>query len=427
MTHRKCSVETLSLLTIVAASITVQAQPTMSVTRVANGLSQPVFASSAPGDPSRMFIVEQGSGSTANIRIFNQGGGLNSTPFLTVTGLSTGGERGLLGMAFHPGYQTNGRFYVNFTNTAGNTVVQEYTRQSATIADPLSARQIMSVTQPFSNHNGGWLGFGADNYLYIGMGDGGSSNDPQNNAQNKNSLLGKMLRVDVNGDDFAGDPTRNYSNPMTNPFFGAVDGADEVWAYGLRNPWRNSFDRLTGDLYIADVGQGAREEINVQRASSLGGENYGWKVREGTSGGFLAGAIDPIYNYTHGSGNSQGFSVTGGYVYRGPLAQLQGHYFFADYITNRIWSLKWDGSDPTTFNGTNYTDFIDWTDILTTDFGSITNISSFAEDSLGNLYIIDRNGEMFMISAASVPEPASCLLLAGGLGLVLFRRGRRFR
>jgi len=423
MANHKWPAGTLFLLAIVAAS-TIQAQPTMMVTRVATGLSQPVFASNAPGDPTRMFIVEQGTGSTANIRIFNQGGGVNATPFLTVSGLSTGGERGLLGMAFHPDYQTNGRFYVNFTNTAGNTVVREYTRQSATIADPLSARQIISITQPFSNHNGGWLGFGPDNYMYIGMGDGGSANDPGNNAQNLDSLLGKMLRVDVNGDDFGGDATRNYANPASNPFVG-ITGADEIWAYGLRNPWRNSFDRLTGDLYIADVGQGAREEINVQRANSLGGENYGWKVREGTLGPPLSGAIDPIYNYTHGSGNLQGFSVTGGYVYRGPIADLNGHYFFADYVTDRIWSMKWDGSDPATFNGTNYTDFIDWTNILVTDFGSITDISSFAEDSLGNLYILDRNGEMFMISAASIPEPASWIVLVGGLGIGLSRRRRR--
>ena len=285
----------------------------------------------------------------------------------------------------------------------------------------------MTINQPFPNHNGGWLGFDNNGLLNIATGDGGSSGDPQNNAQNiTNNLLGKILRVDINGDDFAADPNRNYAIPSSNPFVG-ITGDDEIWAYGLRNPWRPSFDSQTGDLYIADVGQGALEEINVQPASSTGGENYGWRVREGTNGPDFPGAIDPIYNYAHGSGDLEGFSVTGGYVYRGPIQELQGYYFFGDHVNDRIWSLNWDGSDPASADGTNFTDFIDWTDLITTDVGSIANISSFAEDSLNNLYIIDLGGEIFRLDFASalVPLPPTIFLLGSALAVIGFTRIRR--
>jgi hypothetical protein len=353
-----------------------------------------------------MFVVEQ----NGDIEILNVAtGSINSTPFLTINGLSNGNEQGLLGMAFHPDYVNNGLFYVNYTNGAGDTVIQEYSRANNDQANAASARTLLTIDQPFSNHNGGWMGFGQDDLLYIATGDGGSGGDPQNNAQDiTNNLLGKMLRIDPLGNNSSNG---QYGNPGSNPFVG-VTGDDEIWAFGLRNPWRPSFDRLTGDLYIADVGQGAREEVNVQAASSSGGENYGWRIREGTSGNSLPGAIDPIYDYSHGSGDLQGFSVTGGYVYRGPIDALQGHYFFADFITQRIWSLKWDGSDPSTFDGTNYTDFIDWTDVISTDAGTINGLSSFAEDESGNLFLIDLGGEIFRIDTASVPEPASGLVLA---------------
>ena len=220
---------------------------------------------------------------------------------------------------------------------------------------------------------------------------GGSGGDPQNNAQDKtNNLLGKMLRIDPLGNNSSNG---QYGNPPGNPFVG-VTGDDEIWAYGLRNPWRCCFDSLTGDLYIADVGQGSLEEIDVQPAADPGGTNYGWRVREGTSGGALSGAIDPIYDYQHGSGANEGFSVTGGCVYRGPINVLQGHYFFADYVTDRVWSLKWNGSAPSTHNGTNYTEYRDWTDLITTSSGSIANISSFGEDDDGNLYIVELAGEV---------------------------------
>ena len=395
----------------------------MSASRVANGLSNPIFATHAPGDSSRLFVVEQGSGGTAQIQILDLNNGtVNANPFLSISNLSTGGERGLLGLAFHPEYQNNGLFYVNMTVNGGDTQIREYSMLNPDIANPNSARTLMTINQPFSNHNGGWMGFSPnDGMLYIATGDGGSGGDPQNNAQTiTNNLLGKMLRIDPLGNNSSNG---QYGIPNDNPFVG-VAGDDEIWAYGLRNPWRNSFDRQTGDLYIGDVGQGSLEEINFQLGASAGGENYGWRIREGASGGVLAGAIDPIYDYTHGGGPLEGFSVTGGYVYRGPIAELQGHYFFADFVTSRIWSLKFDGSDSTSFDGTNFTDFIDWTDIIETDFGNINSIASFGEDSLGNLYIVDYSGEIFMITSAAIPEPLSggmCLLAI----IVMANRRRR--
>ena len=208
-----------------------------------------------------------------------------------------------------------------------------------------------------------------------------------------------MLRIDPLG---IYGTNGQYGIPATNPFVG-VSGDDEIWSYGLRNPWRCCFDSMTGDLYIADVGQGDREEIDVQPDGDAGGTNYGWRDREGTNGPTLAGAIDPIYDYAHGSGDDEGFSVTGGCVYRGPITVLQGQYFFADYVTDRIWSLKWDGSNPSTHDGTNYFEFRDWTERITTSSGSIRNISSFGEDDSGNLYIVDLAGEVFVIDGATIP------------------------
>lgn len=408
---------TLGCAFLLAASVTSEtlAQPTMTAERIVSGLNRPVFVGTAPGDPDRLFILLQRQNSIGRIKIFNLSTNtLNAADFLAISGLSGGNEQGLLGLAFHPNYQKNGLFYVNITTQAGggDTVIREYQRQTADLADASSARTVMTFNQPFSNHNGGWMDFGPDGYLYIASGDGGSGGDPQNNAQDiTNNRLGKLLRIDPLGNNGGGG---QYGIPASNPFVG-ITGDDEIWAYGLRNPWRCSFDALTGDLYIADVGQGSLEEIDVQPASSTGGENYGWRVREGTSGGALAGAIDPVYDYSHGAGNNQGFSVTGGYVYRGPIAVLQGHYFFADYVTDRIWSFKWDGSAPGTHNGSNFTDFIDWTDLITTNVGTIANISSFGEDSVGNLYIVDLNGEVFRITGATIPTNVDGQKLLDGL------------
>lgn len=370
--------------------------------RLTTGLSAPVYLTVAPGNDQTLFVVEQ-NGTLR--RVDRQTGAINGTPFLSVSDLSTGGERGLLGLAFHPQFELNGYFYIYMTDTSGDTLIRRYTtRDDGVTADPASAQTVLGFDQPFSNHNAGWMDFGPDGYLYIASGDGGAGNDPRNNAQDlTDNLLGKMLRLDVDGDDFPSDANRNYRVPPSNPFVG-IAGEDEIWSFGLRNPWRNSFDRQTGDLWIADVGQSEREEINVQLASSGGGENYGWRLREGTiatpnvGGAKPPGAIDPIYDYQHGSGNDEGFSVTGGYVYRGPVPELQGQYFFSDYVTNRIWSIRANQDQPFEFDGTNFADFTDWTDILRPDAGSIRNVSSFGEDHDGNLYIVDRDGEIYRLT-----------------------------
>ena len=367
----------------------------LTTVRVASGLTLPLYVVAPPGHFDRLFIVEQRSGTQGRIKILNLvTGTVNTTPFLTVTGVSTGNEQGLLGLAFHPDYASNGYFYVNFTNTAGTTVIRRYTASAdPNLADPNSAYPILFIAQPYSNHNGGWISFGLDGYLYIGMGDGGSGGDPQNHAQNINDLLGKMLRLDVNGDDFPADPNSNYAIPPTNPFVG-VNGRDEVWAYGLRNPWRCSFDRLTGDLYMGDVGQNAWEEISFQPAASTCGQNYGWRCYEGNHAYNTSGCpspttmVFPIYEFSHSGGHC---SVTGGYVYRGnQICDLRGTYFFADYCSNRIWSFRYDGS--------NLTEFLDRTTELDPP-GTLTinSITSFGEDAAGELYICDQGGEIFKI------------------------------
>jgi autotransporter-associated beta strand protein len=381
-------------------------QAALSTVRVAAGLSRPVFVTAPAGDADHLFIVEQWTG---NIKILNRATNtINPTPFLTITGLSMGSEQGLLGLAFDPNYSVNGRFYVNFTNSSGNTQVRRYQRSvgNPNLADPSSALSILSFTQPQSNHNGGWMGFGPNGYLYIAAGDGGGAYDDDaghdatvGNGQSLNTMLGKMLRVDINSDAFPADPNKNYAIPSTNPF--AVSGGlPEIWAYGLRNPWRPSFDRTTGDLWIADVGQATREEINFQAAVSPGGVNYGWRLREGliqtpnvVGGPKPPGAVDPIYDYPHSPAPVSGVSVTGGYVYRGPIAELQGQYFFSDYGNPKLWTLTYDG---TTLTGP-----VDRTSQLVPNVGTYNQIVSYGQDAVGNLYIVDLDGEIFQIG----PEP----------------------
>lgn len=404
-------------------------------TRIANGLSQPVFVTAAPGDLNRLFIVEKGGA----IRILDLNSGtVLATPFVTVPDVFNSNERGLLGLAFHPNFANNGLFYTSYSKTGGafGQGVSHITQWSVdgdplmdNTADPNSQVEVLSFDQPFSNHNGGWIGFGPnDGMLYITSGDGGSGNDPLDSGQSLDTLLGKILRIDVNGDDFPADANRNYAIPIDNPF--AVDGDPstlaEIWAYGLRNPWRPSFDRGSsigdsgrGDFYIADVGQSEREEINVQLADSVGGENYGWRLREGTiatpSGGvggpLPTGAVDPIYDYERigqtSSPDFEGNSVTGGFVYRGPITGLDGHYFFGDFVTSNLWSLDFDGSDPTTHDGTNFTDLVNRNTDLAPDNGSIDNLVSFGEDTRGNLYLVDIGGEVFRLDPMSDFQPAS--------------------
>ncbi len=337
------------------------AQPvTLTAQSVAEGFEQPVFATS-PGD-DRLFVVEQ----IGRILILRDGA-VQPEPFLDLRDeVSSGGEQGLLGLAFHPDYASNGRFFVNYTDRSGDTQVVGYTA-TGDAADPASASTLFSVDQPYANHNGGWIAFGPDGLLYVGMGDGGSGGDPQGNGQNPETLLGKMLRMDVN----------------------AEGAAPEIFATGVRNPWRNSFDG--NDLYIADVGQNAWEEISVIPATEAGA-NLGWKVMEGPvcfesdtcdASGFVA----PVHSYSHA--DTGGCSLTGGYVYRGAaIPEIAGHYFFADFCSGRVESFRYaDGAAA---------DLTDWTEQL----GGNGAITSFGLDSAGELYYTTIEGGLFRIARA---------------------------
>ncbi len=358
---------------------------------VVSGLTQPLFLTAAPGDDTRLFILEK----TGAVRIYDTvEKALRPTPFLTLSPISTNSERGLLGMAFHPDFEDNGYFFVNFTNPAGDTVVRRYTVSEADphVADPESAHDIITVPQDFANHNAGWMDFGPDGYLYIALGDGGSGNDPNRRSQDLTNLLGSMLRIDVDGDGFHRNPDRNYRIPADNPFADHATAEPEIWAYGLRNPWRNSFDRETGDLWIADVGQSAREEINFQPADSAGGENYGWRAYEGTRFTGLepeipaADRVDPFFEYDFSDGRK---SVTGGYVYRGEaMPHLRGLYFFADYVDGFVRSFRPGATAPETDS------LVDWTSAL----GGIPSPASFGEDADGELYVVSLAGSVHHIT-----------------------------
>jgi glucose/arabinose dehydrogenase len=337
---------------------------------VASGLNSPVSITHA-GD-SRLFITLQ-NGQV----VIHDGTGIRPTPFLDVSNLiSTGNERGLLSVAFHPQYQQNGAFYVNYTNTAGHTVIARYLRSSndPNRADAASGRILLTIEQPFPNHNGGQLQFGPDGYLYVGMGDGGSGGDPGNRAQSLTTLLGKMLRIHVDGAEPA------YTNPASNPF------GNEIWALGLRNPWRFSFDRLTGDLWIADVGQGTREEIDFQPATSIGGENYGWRRMEGSrcyepaTNCNPGNLVLPVIEYGHANGAC---SVTGGYVYRGTRSpRLYGKYIYGDFCNGVIWTGERQGDGTVTSRVLTDTTFF---------------ISTFGEDLNGEVYVADHRGAIYRI------------------------------
>lgn len=367
------------------------------------GLTQPTDIESTPSQPDLLFVLEQ----PGRIRII-QNGVLLATPFLDITGLvnNSGNEQGLLGLAFHPDYATNGYFFVYYTAPGGSgisTLRRYQVTANPLIADPSSGLTILTLQQPFTNHNAGQLRFGPnDGYLYFGFGDGGSANDPGNRAQNTGVWFGKMLRIDIDGDDFPTDPNLNYAIPSDNPFVGGGNPLDEIWAIGLRNPWRFCFDPVTGDMYIGDVGQNAREEIDFQPASSTGGENYGWRCMEalactGSSGCTCnAPALTlPVHEYTHVSGNC---SITGGVVYRGQkIPDFCGTYFFADYCSAQIWSFK-------LVNGV-VTNFANRTSELAPGGGrSINSITTFGTDAAGEIYIADRGGEIFKI-AQGVPGP----------------------
>lgn len=386
--------KTLLACGALAVGISMAAGGSVSLTTetIVTGLARPLYVTHAPGDFDRIFIVEQRSGSTGRVRIYDLNTNtLLATPFLSQT-VSTASEQGLLGLAFHPDYETNGKFYINYTRSGGDTVVDEFTVSAdPDVADVASRRQVMLVDQPFSNHNGGWISFGPDGYLYISMGDGGSGGDPGNRAQNINNLLGKMLRVDVDGDDFPGDASTNYAIPADNPFVG-VAGADEIWAVGLRNVWRGAFDSATGDFYMADVGQNAIEEINFQPASSTGGENYGWRCYEGNNTFNTGGCgpssdyVFPIQTYSHSGGNC---SITGGEVYRGcAIPELDGTYFYADYCSGQAFSFKYDGANQTEFQSRTF------------EIGGGFGIVSFGLDAYGEMYLVRQGGTVEKIVRA---------------------------
>jgi glucose/arabinose dehydrogenase len=335
-------------------------------------LDEPVAMAVRPGDDG-LYVAEK-SGAVRVIR----GGSVDPRPVLDLTGqVALGSEQGLLGIAFSP----NGEhLYVNLTDTNGDTRIFSF-RMRGTRADPSTRRQILAVGQPFANHNGGHLAFGPDGYLYIGLGDGGSAGDPEGNAQSLGTLLGKMLRIDPS-------PTgsRPYDVPPDNPFVGRSGARPEIWAFGLRNPWRYSFDTATGDLWIADVGQDAWEEINLQPAGSRGGENYGWDRLEGAhpfEGDRPPDAVGPVYEYSHEGG---GCTVVGGYVYRGSaIPDLVGAYLFADYCLGAIEALRVDGDRGAAHRS----------------LGSVVpRISSFGQDAEGELYAMSLEGPLYRLAPA---------------------------
>ena len=392
-----------AVLALGGAAPTAVAQVDIDAEIFATGLTRPVFVTHAPGDFDRVFVLEQRSGNQGRIRVLDrETGAINPTPFLSLT-VSSGNEQGMLGMAFHPNFESNGLFYVNYTRSNGDTVIAEYSVSSSNpdVADTSSARTIMVIDQPFSNHNAGWIGFSpADGYLYIPLGDGGSANDPLNSGQNNNSLLGAVLRIDVDGDDFPADNTRNYVVPFDNPFVGSA-GLDEIWSYGWRTPYRASFDRANGDLWVGDVGQSAREEISVQKFDSMGGENYGWRCKEGDFCTSLSGCscsdptlIDPVYDYGRAGGQC---SAIGGYVYRGcAIPEFRGHYIFADYCSTNIWTFIPNANRDGFTGFTNRTNQLEPAGLAT-----IQLISSFGEDAYGELYITDlADGEIYKIVPA---------------------------
>lgn len=374
---------TATISTTLAESVaapTSLAWPTISVTKRFSGLNQPVYMTHAGDGSGRFFVVEQGG----RIRIIKKGV-LLSQPFLDITSrISCCGERGLLSVAFPPNYASKKYFYVYYTNPSGDIVVARYRlTTNPDVANSNNQEVVLTVEHSsYANHNGGQLAFGPDGYLYIGLGDGGGSGDPQNNGQKPASLLGKLLRIDVESG------TAPYAIPASNPFKLTTGYRPEIWALGLRNPWRFSFDRSTGDLYIGDVGQNLYEEVDFQSASSKGGQNYGWKIIEGSycynsTTCNKSGLVLPVAEYDH----SQGCSITGGNVYRGQqYLNMRGIYFYADFCNGKIWGLQRSGTT--------------WANKLLLD--TSLRIVSFGEAESGNLYVADySDGDLYLITSKS--------------------------
>ena len=366
--------------------------PDIALLEISSGLEQPVHLTHAPGDGDRLYVIEQ----AGRIRVIEADGGLRAEPFLDIArAVSSGGERGLLSVAFHPAYEDNGYFYVNYTASVRGQLLTRVSRferaPGGTQAVRDSERVLLEIDQPYGNHNGGQLDFGPDGMLYIGMGDGGSANDPLGHGQNLATLLGALLRIDVDG---GGD--RPYAVPADNPFVGVSGVRPEIWAYGLRNPWRFSFDRATGLLYLADVGQNRLEEIDVIER----GGNYGWNLMEGdlchrgTAQQCERGdLLPPILTY----GRADGVSITGGHVYRGAaIAGLCGTYVYGDYGSGRIWGLRYErgGEGGAGRVGAQR-------ELLKTAHG----ISSFGEGVDGALHVLDHRAGKVLRIVASSPAP----------------------
>lgn len=400
------------LVAALAAAVTapVLAQTAIDTKRIiSTGLVYPTFITHAPGDDTRLFVLEK----AGRIRIVNLATNtLLATSFLDIDALVTGGasvsdEQGLLGLAFDPDYATNGQFYVYYTGSGTNNVARYTVSANPNVANTAGVI-MMTWTDPFSNHNGGWMDFGPDGNLYISTGDGGSANDPGNRAQNLTDRLGKIHRIKPT----VGGASPYYTVPASNPFVGGATTADDtVWAYGLRNAWRCSFDRETGDLWIADVGQNAVEEINFQAAGTGAGRNYGWRCTEGTSNTGLTGCTfgsptltAPIHTYTHVAGTTGGYSLTGGYVYRGcRIPDLQGTYFFADYVNGNIWTFRYNAATNTK------SEFQNRNSTLGTSIegGVVNQYATFGEDANGELYIADHGGQIYKIIPASGDGPCT--------------------
>jgi glucose/arabinose dehydrogenase len=353
--------------------------PSITLKEIAGNLRKPVHVTHAGDGSRRLFVVEQ----QGTIRIIKNNA-LHLTPFLDIHDrVSSGGEKGLLSVAFHPKYKNNGLFYVNYTARQNGlqTIIAEFKRTSANRANPASQKILLKVRQPWGNHNGGQLAFGPDGYLYVGMGDGGAANDPHDNGQRLKTLLGAMLRIDVNKQS----SNRSYGIPSDNPFVRQANARDEIWVYGLRNPWRFSFDAANGVLYLADVGQNRFEEINIIEK----GHNYGWNIMEGNictpdinRQCDRSGLTSPIFVYPQ----PQGFSITGGFVYRGTkIPALCGTYIYGDYVTKKIWGLRYDGKKVTNQRQLAKSRY---------------SISSFGQDEVLELYVVDHGGKILKIVAA---------------------------
>ncbi len=382
--HLRARFVPLLVLAVLLVSLVVPATTAaafkISLARITSGLSSPTQITNAGDGTGRLFVVEK----RGTIRVI-EGGVLKAGYFMDIRSLvSETGERGLLGLAFHPDFKTNRQLFVYYTNNGGDIVLSRYTTNATrTNVDESLPRPLLVIEHSAqTNHNGGSLAFGPSGNLFIGVGDGGGSGDPNNNAQKKTTLLGKILRINVNGT--GSGPYDRYSIPSGNPYAGATAGLDEIWDFGLRNPWRISFDRGTGKLFIADVGQNRYEEINREEATFAGGRNYGWSAMEGkhcykASRCPMAGDTLPVAEYSHSGGNC---SITGGYVYRGTLqSAFRGYYVFADYCSGRIWTLAHAGT------------------AIALRADTSVNITSFGEGESGEIYAVTSSGYVYRVKA----------------------------